>query len=432
MGKDILKLPDSKIIKTHIFNSLKVYWDEDKLNVLSLPIVTVSNPAIKIPLKMEKIKLPPWAIDQGINGFMLIPKEAILGDPKWENIDYWLAMFLLLECWHERIWESVHGPIHSYSYRLVGWDKRVWDHAWVNRIAIFLRVWSFKRKRENYLNMNFEPTFVITHDVDAIKKTLAIRIKQSVFLLKNSLDLLLKGDLNLFFNRLNVFFKFLFKNEDWWMMDTVIEKEKKSNVNAIFNFYSDDRNKNFTRWLFDPSYSIRSKKMKIIFEKISANGSSIGLHPTFDSWNSSVKIRSQKNNLEKFVSKSIRDVRQHWLKFSWNDTWDAQSKASLKRDYTLMFNDRPGFRASAAIMWKPWNPLLSKNHVVEEIPTIIMDSHFYNYNIIDEKNVNSNISKWINEVKFVQGHCALLWHPHTLTKDYGWEKGFDHLLSEIK
>ena len=39
----------------------------------------------------------------------------------------------MLEGWHERIWEKVHGCIHSYSFRLKGWDTRAWDHAWVNR-----------------------------------------------------------------------------------------------------------------------------------------------------------------------------------------------------------------------------------------------------------------------------------------------------------
>ena len=216
------------------------------------------------------------------------------------------------------------------------------------------------------------------------------------------------------------------------MLDVVIKKEKKSNLKAIFNFCSDNRNKNFTRWLFDPSYDINNQKIKNIFKKINIHGGEVGLHPTFDSWDSSDKIKLQKRNLEKIAKLQINHVRQHWLKFSWQDTWHSQSEALLTTDYTLMFNDRPGFRASAAIMWRPWNPFTSKNHLISEVPTIIMDSHFYNYDNIDKKNINSNISKWIDEVKFVKGYCALLWHPHTLTKDYGWEKGFDHLLSEIK
>ena len=54
----------------------------------------------------------------------------------------------MLECWHERIWEKKFGPIHSYSFRLKGWDNRVWDYAWVNRIALFLKSWSIKLNQE--------------------------------------------------------------------------------------------------------------------------------------------------------------------------------------------------------------------------------------------------------------------------------------------
>ena len=40
--------------------------------------------------------------------------------------------------------DTKKGPIHSYSFHLKNWDKRVWEHAWVNRIAIFLRIWASK------------------------------------------------------------------------------------------------------------------------------------------------------------------------------------------------------------------------------------------------------------------------------------------------
>ena len=29
------------------------------------------------------------------------------------------------------------------------------------------------------------------------------------------------------------------------------------------------------------------------------------------------------------------------------------------------------------------------------------------------------------------GQAAVLWHPHTLTKDYGWSNGFSELINLI-
>ena len=50
--------------------------------------------------------------------------------------------FLMLECWHERLFEKDNGPIHSYGYKLKNWDTRAWERAWVNRMALFLMRYS--------------------------------------------------------------------------------------------------------------------------------------------------------------------------------------------------------------------------------------------------------------------------------------------------
>ena len=69
-----------------------------------------------------------------------------------KKVDWWTAIFLLMEGWHERIWEKTRGVIHSYSFKLKDWDTRAWDHAWVNRIALFLRKWFLLHfdKRESF------------------------------------------------------------------------------------------------------------------------------------------------------------------------------------------------------------------------------------------------------------------------------------------
>ena len=124
----------------------------------------------------------------------------------------------------------------------------------------------------------------------------------------------------------------------------------------------------------------------------------------------------------------VTGCRQHWLRFSWQNTWAAQGKAGIKFDTTLMFNDRPGFRSSAALAWYPWDSELNRSHTVKTCPSILMDSHLYDYRPMSDLERNLVIQDWLSRVGRVNGAVALLWHPHTLTEDYGWGKGFEHLL----
>jgi hypothetical protein len=119
------------------------------------------------------------------------------------------------------------------------------------------------------------------------------------------------------------------------------------------------------------------------------------------------------------------------MRFSWSETWAAQEQAGFSLDSTLGFNDRPGFRVSAALRHHPWNPLTAKPHALEVLPLIVMDSHLYDYAELDPQARGKRLRHFVDEVRAVGGEAAVLWHPHTLSKDYGWQKGFEEMLEVV-
>ena len=49
-----------------------------------------------------------------------------------------------------------------------------------------------------------------------------------------------------------------------------------------------------------------------------------------------------------------------------------------------------------------------------------------------QKIAKKEIQRWLGEVKAVNGQISILWHPHTLSEDYGWRDGFKEVLGFTK
>lgn len=421
----------SAVLRRHVLESLKRYWPKGSQAVERLPVAESNFPYdCSIP-RFIQISLPEWAKQCGVNGSLLVPEEACVSRENWRQVDWWLSAFLMLEGWHERNWELRHGPIHSYSFRLKGWDKRVWQRAWVNRIGLFFRAWAANeqgRSEQDVFGSLPKAEIIITHDVDAIVKALPIRVKQCTFNLFKAGQSIASGNPSEAVTDIMIALRFLFGTDDWWTLDDLLELEKKEGVRSHFNFHADQRRKNLIRWFFDPGYDITSSRIQRFMQRARNQGCTVGLHPSFDAWKICTLIKAQKQNLEASLGHEVSSCRQHWLRFSWQNTWKAQEKAGIELDTTLMFNDRAGFRNAAALQWNPFNLQVGSGHALFALPTVFMDSHFYDYQPMTAIVRKSHIKRWIEEIHQVAGQAALLWHPHTLSKTYGWYAGFRDML----
>ena len=118
------------------------YWPQGGEQLLALKVPEASGATCDAPLMVE---LPAWAVDLGVGspaGILVHASVLLQGDgPPHERCDWWSAAHLHLTGATERAYERDHGPAHSYATRLRA-DPRLFDHAWVNRIFLFLRRWA--------------------------------------------------------------------------------------------------------------------------------------------------------------------------------------------------------------------------------------------------------------------------------------------------
>ena len=172
---------------------------------------------------------------------------------------------------------------------------------------------------------------------------------------------------------------------------------------------------------------ISSKYLNGFLCDLLSGGWELGLHPSALTWKQSPEIIEQRQKLEAITSKPVTKVRQHWLRFSWEKTWPAQEAAGLRLDSTLGFNDRPGFRNSAALRMKVCSNLNSESGL-ESVPMFLMDSHLYDYSNLSSQDRKDTMRRWLGELKHVGGEGSIIWHTQVLGKDYDWGEGYETLL----
>lgn len=428
-----------KARRQYALDCLKRYWPQGATPIASLPIPTVSWPSTEpLPPEMAVIQLPAWAASYGVNGCLIAPRWSLAtGDSApWMRTDWVSVIFWYITGWAERAHEHLYGPIHSYSYRLRGWDGRLWDHAWVNRIALFLRAWASRVNAipaAELLGPLPKAEVEITHDVDAVRKTGIIRLKQAAFHFFNALRLFIGGTTEEGLKKLQDGFHFLFSRDDYWCFDRIMSLETQAGTRSCFNFFAGTPpgHRTLSESLLDPSYDVLAPKMKKQINVLSAGGWTIGLHPSFAAWKDAKRISEEKARLERALNDVVSTCRQHWLRFSWEDTWRAQQHAGIKTDTTLGFNDRPGLRSGAALRFHPWNFFEEKPMEIEALPMLLMDSHLYDYKTLSPAARLAQVDRWIDEIQFVGGQVSIVWHQRVMSRDYGWEDGFRYLLDKL-
>lgn len=436
MHREALNVPAREAMVRHLLQAYERYFPKNNAAISSLPVLELSFPDVSGPLRLVDVSLPVWGTKCGCGGVLSVPRECCADPdlPRWEQVDWWMAAFMMLEGWHERAWEAQHGAIHSYAFRLRGWDARVWERAWVNRIALFMRTWAAHQSGIDEATL-FGPIpqaqLLLTHDVDAVEKTMAIRLKQTAFIGFNAIRMVARGQWARAVQRIGEAFSFFFRKGDGWTLDVTREMELNAGVRSQFNFYADGRSKTIWRWLFDPAYDVTQPRISEQLMALVRDGWRVGLHQSFDAWQASELMRQQRERLQSLVPVIVISCRQHWLRFSWNKTWRAQAQAGFEQDTTLMFNDRAGFRGAAALEWAPWDTYTGRASL-KALPTVFMDSHFFDYQPMTGSERRRHFKHWLSEIAAVGGQAAVLWHPHTMSSDYGWRAGYLELLEEIK
>ena len=378
-----------------ILNEFKFEWDGLDKSIGKLDLSNYRG----ISTNFVKVKLPEFAGKYNFDENLLFPEKFVEPhDYKDIVIDYTKCNFIeaakyLVTMGYEKT--SVLNKFVSVSSDDV--PNELYEVALVNRYLLFIRDYlAFISNKKDLIGKIEKPNMVLTHDVDAIKVSLTLKLRQFYHNRKWP-ELEIGQDIN--------------------CIKEIVDIERELNTSSIFFFNASSRY--FSLPILDPSYQLSNISETINYLK--ENNNEIGLHPGILSSFLKVALNSEVKSLKKYVQSEKLVVRNHWLSNFKERTWRIQKLVGVNVDYSIGFNDKPSMRNSSLISYTPLENL-------ELVPMILMDGQIYNYLQESPNDIVKNFKPFIQELKNVGGTASINFHQRFFHDYYGYKNVYQSLL----
>ncbi len=160
----------------------------------------------------------------------------------------------------------------------------------------------------------------------------------------------------------------------------------------------------------------------------------IGLHPSWQTGDEPSLLRSEKESLEKIISHSVLQSRQHFIRFQLPSTYRQLIKSGITDDYSMGYGSINGFRASTARSFYWFD--LEKNHCtpLRVHPFCYMEATSF---FETQSSIELAENEWRSfeqAVRSVNGRMITIWHNTTLgtqKRFQGWRDRYAYWLREI-
>ena len=158
--------------------------------------------------------------------------------------------------------------------------------------------------------------------------------------------------------------------------------------------------------------------------KTHTNKYSIGLHPSWQSYNDDVLLMEEKNTLESIAGLKINASRQHFIKFTLPETYQSLLKTGIVHDYSMGYGSINGFRASTASPFYWYDLSAEKITTLRIHPFCFMDANcFYEQKLTVEESF-TELMNFYQSCKKVNVPLITIFHNNFLgtAKEFeGWK-----------
>lgn len=325
------------------------------------------------------------------------------------KIDIFASTFFMLSRWEEYVnsKRDIHGRFSAYDS--ISYKEKFLNRPIVNEyvemlwnMLVYLGIEQNRKVRKFRL--------FITHDVDLLifwkNKKQLFRIILGDLLKRKSISLVRKRLLEYYMVKTG-------KNRDPYnYFEWLMEKSEDVNNLSRFYFMTGGTSK------FDNRYDINDQMTLDIIEKIQKRGHVIGLHPSYNAFNNKEILKVEKELLDNTLNISVREGREHFLRFEIPTTWQIWENIGLKIDSTCGYADREGFRCGTGDEFSVFNILERKQLELKERPLIFMEIYRHDESgAQEEEKLIKTIKDLINKAEKYNSFLTILFHQSTFAND---------------
>ena len=297
------------------------------------------------------------------------------------------------------------------SYSPLGQD--IYDKPAVDHYVLLMQ--AFIQSGGSYLNKTFElkspwPNqqpfcLALSHDVDRIRTWTFHKAKRAL-----TKSLKQKNPGHTFQTGLDIVKSLLLKENWMGNFNFISQLEKKYGGRSTFFIVS---KQNIS---LDPRYSLKSIRLRKAFHILKERACSIGLHGTIPSAVNREMLAEERELLQNHTDQTVQGLRQHYLCFDENKSWEKMVQAGFHYDSTVGFSNELGYRCGTSFPFNPYSHNEEKALPILEIPLTLMDTVLF----LESKLYLSSEQAWEVILEHLQETCqnrgclTLNWHNSDL------------------
>lgn len=335
----------------------------------------------------------------------LIP--VLFGEPLVEELeaqiicyaDLFASAFFMLSRWEEAVnkdkdqhdrfrasesvavqYDFIHRPVvNEYLELLLKWLKK-----------LGLKQTPAKKKFR----------WILTHDIDKISWN-------KNYWRSLARDLLKHGKLNLFRKKITKI-----PHNPYDTFNELMDWSEQAGVKSRFYYMAGGKGD------YDYEDYLRKDVFKENMRKIKERGHIIGFHPGYETYMDAAEWKTQKDSLTQIVGQTLKEGRQHFLRFRVPETWQIWDENNMETDSSMGFAEIPGFRCGVCYSFPVFDVKQRKMLRLKEMPLIAMDGTFTDYLKYSPRQTLETLRKLKKRIIHFGGNFVILWHNTSLYADF--------------